>query len=329
MTQDENQEVLTSGEDTASLQSNEITSSEDYDTIEGSEELEADAAEAEVQEARDLDEEPLSVSERIALVEALLFAHGDLVAVGRLKEVTGFDENEIRDALDTLQMKYQHEEAGIELVRIGQKFQFRTKALYGRYIRALNDSKPKKLSKQALETLAIVAYRQPLVKSDIDKIRGVDASPVLKTLLEKQLIKIVGHQATVGQPALYGTTDEFLNLFGMTAISELPSLREVKEFESEPGEPGEKGEAEERKSAQVEMDFEGSESDFEQDSPDTETDTEVSEADEPERLVASSLAQSIEVLHQEPSEPSHKLPTDVFSFDDDSPSESLEDVANV
>jgi segregation and condensation protein B len=92
------------------------------------------------------------------------------------------------------------------------------------------------LSAAALETLAIVAYRQPIVRSDVEKIRGVDCTPTIKTLLERGLIKILGHQASVGQPALYGTTEEFLKLFGLNSLSELPTLRDLQELERDPGE---------------------------------------------------------------------------------------------
>ena len=96
--------------------------------------------------------------------------------------------------------------------------------------------RPRRLSPPALETLAIVAYRQPIVKSDVEKIRGVDATPTLKTLLEKGFVRIVGHRDSVGQPALYGTTEKFLHVFGIRSLSELPTLRDLKELESDPGE---------------------------------------------------------------------------------------------
>ena len=107
------------------------------------------------------------------------------------------------------------------------------------YLTALRAAKPKKLSTQALETLAIVAYRQPIVKSDVEVIRGVDATPTIKTLLDRKLIKIVGYQDSVGHPALYGTTERFLELFGLESLRELPNLRELEAIEGDPGEIGE------------------------------------------------------------------------------------------
>ncbi len=82
-----------------------------------------------------------------------------------------------------------------------------------------------------METLAIVAYRQPIVRSDVEKIRGVDATPTLKTLIDRGFIKIVGHQETIGQPALYGTTQQFLEVFGLSSLAELPTLRDLQQLE--------------------------------------------------------------------------------------------------
>ena len=150
--------------------------------------------------------------------------------------------------------------SGLELVEVASGFQLRTKERYAKALQALKESRPKKLSPPALETLAIVAYRQPIVKSDVEAIRGVDATPTLKTLLQRRLIRIVGHQATAGQPALYGTTDSFLELFGLKSLSELPTLRDLQELDQAPqddiedeieeGEEGTEGHAEEEVVAQ-------------------------------------------------------------------------------
>lgn len=170
------------------------------------------------------------------LIESLLFAYGDPLWSKRLAEISKVDESLVDDILHELLEESKAPERGIELVRIAEKYQYRTKARFAPAIRELKAGKPKRLSGAALETLAVIAYRQPVVKSDIEKIRGVDVAPTLKTLIERSLVKIIGHQATVGQPALYGTTDEFLKIFSLNSLSELPSLRDVAEFEFEPGE---------------------------------------------------------------------------------------------
>lgn len=187
----------------------------------------------------EIDGPELTEDEAVAAVEAILFAFGDPLPLSKLVEVTGFDLEVIKNAVESLEMKYEHEESGVELFRVGNDVQIRTKAIFARCIQKLKAGRPKKLSPAALETLAVIAYRQPVVRADIEKIRGVDPSPTIKTLLERKLVKIVGHQASIGQPALYGTTDEFMKLFGLTTLSELPSLRDIKEFMEEPGEAGE------------------------------------------------------------------------------------------
>ncbi len=188
-------------------------------------------------------EEILTVSEfsneeKLSLIEALIFASGDLLPVNRISETTGIKSEELNVLLEQLMAKFEESSFGIELVKIGSKYQFRTKEGFAQWVSKLKSSRPRRLSPAALETLAVIAYRQPVVKSDIEKIRGVDATPTLKTLVERGLIKIIGYQATVGQPALYGTTEQFMKVFGLESLKELPALKDVKQLEEDPGEPG-------------------------------------------------------------------------------------------
>lgn len=171
-----------------------------------------------------------------ALLEALLITNGEALDFETINFVTGFSEDQINQAVAELQNRYAEVSCGIEIRRVASKLQIRTKSDLAGYIQKLKSGRPRRLSPAALETLAIVAYRQPVVKSDIDKIRGVDVTPTIKTLLDRNLIKIIGHQATVGQPALYATTDEFLKVFGINSLEDLPSLKELDEIESHPGE---------------------------------------------------------------------------------------------
>ena len=182
--------------------------------------------------------EPMSDS---ALIEGLLFAHGEELSLERIAEVSRLPRDRVEGVLRELFDRYQHRDHGVELVQVAGKFQFRTKGDIARFVRELKAAKPRRLSAAALETLAIVAYRQPIVKSDIEQIRGVDVTPTLKTLLERSLIRIVGHQPSVGSPALYGTTEEFLAIFGLNSLSELPTLRDLKELDDEPGENSSEG----------------------------------------------------------------------------------------
>lgn len=170
-----------------------------------------------------------------AMLEALLFAAGEPLTPFRLNEICKVGESRVLAALERLAAKHSESLSGLELVEVAGKFQLRTKVEFGPIVRELKASRPRRLSTAALETLAIIAYRQPIVRADIEQIRGVDVSPTLKTLLERGLIRIVGHQSTVGQPALFGTTEAFLSLFGLRSLTELPTLRDIKEFEAEPG----------------------------------------------------------------------------------------------
>jgi segregation and condensation protein B len=180
-------------------------------------------------------------SSRVPLFQALFFANGEPLSPQRISEVTALTKEEVLQALQDLKRVMQEELSGIELVEVGDKFQLRTKKAFGNYIQTLRQEKPKKLSPSALETLAIIAYRQPVVRSDIEKIRGVDTSPALKILLERALISIIGHEAKPGNPSLYATTEEFLKLFGIKSLPELPSLREIEAIIKQPEEEEEGG----------------------------------------------------------------------------------------
>ncbi len=180
--------------------------------------------------------ESFSAEERVALVEAVIFAAAGPIAQERIVEVSALSQELVEEALGSLKERGMSEGSGVELAQVSGGFQFRTKGRFAAFLRQLKEEPPKRLTGAALETLAIVAYRQPIVRSDIEKIRGVDCTPTLKTLVDRGLAKIVGHQASVGQPALYGTTEEFLELFGLNSLSELPSLRDLQELDGDPGE---------------------------------------------------------------------------------------------
>lgn len=181
---------------------------------------------------------PPSSEQLPEVLMTLLFAHGKPLMVDRLSLACGASEEEVEVALGVLKERLLSVSLGIELIQVASAFQLRSMPGVSHYIRNLKTAKPKKLSAQAVETLAIIAYRQPIVKSDIEMIRGVDATPTMKTLIDRKLIRIIGHQPTVGQPALYGTTDEFLNLFGLSSLKDLPTLRDLQAMESDPGEEG-------------------------------------------------------------------------------------------
>ncbi|MCL4138253.1 UNVERIFIED_CONTAM: hypothetical protein GTU68_066937 [Idotea baltica] len=174
------------------------------------------------------------------MIEGMLFVNSEPLTIKRISEITERTLEEVEVAMSEIRDGYLEETSGLQLVEIKQggeqALQIRSKAELAIVLTKLKAGRPRRLSKPSLETLSIVAYRQPIVKSDIDKIRGVDSAPTVKTLLDRKLISIIGHQASVGQPALYATTDEFLSIFGLKNIADLPTLRELNEIESEPGE---------------------------------------------------------------------------------------------
>ena len=172
-----------------------------------------------------------SVLEALILVSEEPLTFGSMVLI---LEPEGVTKDDIETALSELKNKYDSDSSsGIFLLEVAGGYQFRTKAETAAYIQKLNIPKPSKLSQQALETLAIIAYRQPVVRSEIEDIRGVDSGGVLKTLLERNLIRIVGKRDDPGNPLIYGTTNKFLEMFNLNELKELPTLREFEELEKE------------------------------------------------------------------------------------------------
>jgi segregation and condensation protein B len=167
----------------------------------------------------------------LAALEAILFSTGEVLTLEQIMNVFSVSEEEAKEAILALTEQIKARDGGVEVIKVNNGYQLRTKPEFGELILKLREQKPRKLSNAALETLAVVAYRQPVTKHDIDTIRGVDVGPTLKTLLERELIQVIGQKPTVGNPSLYATTDKFLELFGINSLSELPNLREVREIE--------------------------------------------------------------------------------------------------
>ncbi len=136
----------------------------------------------------------------------------------------------VQQAIESLQSRYQSPHHGIELAEIAGGYQLRTKLIHGPLLKKLSKVQVQRLSSGALETLAIIAYRQPLLKEDIDQVRGVDSAYFLRTLLERKLIEISGRSELPGRPLLYCTTPRFLEVFGLNDLGALPSLREIEEM---------------------------------------------------------------------------------------------------
>ncbi len=191
------------------------------------------AAEEAAQEADQAETEfNLDMVELESCIEALLFMSDKPLSVNKLRELLGPNAplSLFQEAMTNLQDRYNKTHHGIEIVEVGEAFQFRTKVARADLARKLARVQTQKLSSGAMETLAIVAYRQPVLKDDIDKIRGVDSSHFVRGLLDKNLIRISGRSELPGRPMLYATTDHFLELFGLKSLSDMPSLREVEQM---------------------------------------------------------------------------------------------------
>ncbi|HVN49343.1 MAG TPA: SMC-Scp complex subunit ScpB [Bacteroidota bacterium] len=176
-----------------------------------------------------------------ALIEALVFAAQEPLSLGQIKtiyqgesrnsEVRQIDSDAIRKIVDELNKEYGKADRPYRIVSIAGGYQFATIAEYAEWIGKLyREQGRRKLSQSGVETLAIIAYKQPITKSEIEKIRGVNCDYVLKTLLEKELVTIVGRAEAVGRPLLYGTTKEFLKHFGLNDLTDLPRPREIEEI---------------------------------------------------------------------------------------------------
>lgn len=163
------------------------------------------------------------------VLESLIFVSQEPVTLERLQAVLeGVPAEDIRAALDELVARYSADDHGVQIVRTGGGWLFMTKPGHDREVRRLLQIERKtRLSAAGLETLAVIAYRQPVTQAEISAIRGVDSTTALKTLLEKHLVKIVGRKKAPGSPLIYRTSDQFLQYLGLNGLDELPSEEEI------------------------------------------------------------------------------------------------------
>jgi segregation and condensation protein B len=169
-----------------------------------------------------------------AILESLLFAAGEPVALTQLANaLDSVPRESIRKALAEMAAEYGSGGRGVMLEEIAGGYQLRTPREHALYVRRLLAAKPPRLSRPLLETLAIIAYRQPITRPEIEQLRGVDSGGVLDTLIERALIKIAGRKEAAGRPMMYATTSEFLELFGLKDLESLPDLAEFRAIEAE------------------------------------------------------------------------------------------------
>ncbi|MBW1781348.1 MAG: SMC-Scp complex subunit ScpB, partial [Deltaproteobacteria bacterium] len=162
------------------------------------------------------------------IIEALLFASSKPLNPQEIHRcLPDMTLPDIRAALTELQGEYEAMQRSFRLKEVAQGYQIRTKSGYAPYVLRMLKSSPARLSRAALETLAIVAYKQPIIRQEIERFRGVDVGGILRTLLEKDLIRIMGRKSLPGRPLIYGTTKRFLEVFDLKDLGSLPRLKEI------------------------------------------------------------------------------------------------------
>jgi len=162
------------------------------------------------------------------IIEVLLFVAGEPISLNKISQILGIKPAIVLNLILELKKEYLEAQKGIDIIEIANGYQMCTRYEYSPWINRLKKQrKVNKLSPLALESLAIIAYKQPITRIEIDNIRGVNSMGVIQTLLEKKLIKIVGRKDAPGKPLLYGTTSEFLKTFGLSDISALPQIDEL------------------------------------------------------------------------------------------------------
>ena len=170
------------------------------------------------------------------IIEAMLFASDKPLTVDQLFALLEHDlavsRAMIRQIIDELMQEYAQRETGIQLAEHGGAYRFQTKAEFSEWVQRLWEEKPQKYSRALLETLALIAYRQPITRGDIEEIRGVAVSSnIIKTLQERNWVRVVGHREVPGRPAIYATTRQFLAYFNLKSLEDLPTLAEIRDID--------------------------------------------------------------------------------------------------
>jgi len=175
-------------------------------------------------------------TEQRRIVEALVLASPEPISAQRLAELIPYVKPaKAKDLVNELNTEYQEQDRAFEIWEVAGGYQVRTRAEFSGYLQKLNRQRPLRLSRAALETLSIVAYKQPATRGEVEAVRGVECGPVLKSLLDRQLVRIAGHREVPGRPMVYGTTRRFLEVFGLESLNQMPALRELDELAREQG----------------------------------------------------------------------------------------------
>ncbi len=179
----------------------------------------------------------MKINKLNAAIEAILFSSGEPVETEKIAQALEVNSDTVNKLVDNLSIQYDERQSGLQIIKLGDKYQMITRSDFSDYVRSvLEVKKNAPLSQAAFEVLAVVAYNQPVTKAFVEQVRGVDCSGVVNTLCQKGLLEEKGRLDLPGRPLLYGTTDEFLRCFSVSSLDELPSL---------PHEENEKNESEE------------------------------------------------------------------------------------
>lgn len=177
------------------------------------------------------EKQPRSIGELVAIIEALIFVADEPLTVKILAEVLEEEKDTVQSAVEELKQEYDERESGLQLREIAGGWQISTRTEFHEDVRKFLKTRPSaKLSLAALETLAVIAYKQPVTVPEILEIRGVQSASAIKTLLDKRLIIAKGRKETVGRPMQYGTSKDFLIQFGLKDLSELPSIEDFEDL---------------------------------------------------------------------------------------------------
>lgn len=178
----------------------------------------------------------LSDKELMRILEAAIFSAGQTLSIDRLMDLFPYDKHPgkdaIRDALATLQEQYL-EHSSLELKEVSSGFRFQVRDDYSSWVAKLFEERPARYSRATLETLSLIAYRQPITRAEIEEVRGVGvSSQIIKTMVERDWIRVIGHRDVPGKPALYATTKGFLDYFNLKSITELPPLADLRDIDA-------------------------------------------------------------------------------------------------
>lgn len=166
-----------------------------------------------------------------SIVESLLLVSAKPLSFDRIGQLLGgLEKADVRQVVSILKAKYSPETSGILVEEVAKGLQLRTHPANQEHVRKLFETRPPRFTRPSLETLSVVAYRQPVTRLEIEQIRGVDCAASLKTLMDRRLVKVTGKKDVPGRPFLFGTTREFLEVFGLEALSDLPSMRDIEDF---------------------------------------------------------------------------------------------------